>query len=200
MSVLPLLNVAKLGIVLPEQIHCRGDENDNGNHCYCNSNSDGNCIALRTLWDTCVIYPFNIASLSHVQLCTFTVVVIRGVIGCFRANSIILARTWHTRSTPVAPTSVVCNVTDFIRTTQYVRAGDSGALCALAFLGAVISGEHLSNLIIFVKVCAATFSVRHTFRVTKNIARETFTAFNTRRFTLRGAGHVAAGCWASSHA
>lgn len=53
--VLPLLNVAKLGIVLPEQIHCRGDENDNGNHCYCNSNSDGNCIALRTLWDTCVI-------------------------------------------------------------------------------------------------------------------------------------------------
>lgn len=55
MSVLPLLNVAKLGIVLPEQIHCRGDENDNGNHCYCNSNSDGNCIALRTLWDTCVI-------------------------------------------------------------------------------------------------------------------------------------------------
>lgn len=59
----------------------------------------GVCNSGREIQSSFITYPFNIASLSHVQLCTFTVVVIRGAIGCFRANSIILARTWHTRST-----------------------------------------------------------------------------------------------------
>lgn len=42
--------------------------------------------------------------------------------------------------------TVVGNATDFIRSTHYVRAEDSGAFCALASLRAVISGEYFSNL------------------------------------------------------
>lgn len=55
-------------------------------------------------------------------------------------------------------------------------------------------------LIVFVKVCAATLFVRHAFKATKNITRETFTAFNTGWFTLWGAGQVVAGCWTCRHA
>lgn len=66
-------------------------------------------------------------------------------------------------------------------------------------MGVVWPTEKL-YLIIFVKVCAATLFVRHAVKTTKNIARETFTAFNTWWFALRGAGQVVAGCWACRHA
>lgn len=42
---------------------------------------------------------FNLTGLSCVQLRTFTVEAARSTIGYFRANSIILTRSWHAWST-----------------------------------------------------------------------------------------------------